>query len=181
MSTFCLLIFCPLISPSILGLCFQVEPFENGVITYSSDTNFLYDAGTMVEYRCNDGYELRFGDETRICVDVGLEVRGVFTGAAPICENTPPPGTTTRQPTLAYTNCFRSCPYVYHRDFPPILTPHTHTVCPVSTYFDGSNCSVQCPPSAIGNHRTGLCDACALHMLLCAWLQKTSGLLVHIL
>ncbi len=85
-----------LISPSIIGLCFPVELFENGLVTYSPDTNFLYDAGTVVKYRCNDGYELRFGDETRICVDVGRVVRGVFTGAAPICENTPPPGTTTR-------------------------------------------------------------------------------------
>ncbi len=117
-----------LISPSILGLCFQVELFENGVVTYSPDTNFLYDAGTVVEYRCNDGYELRFGDEIRICADVGLVVRGVFTGAAPICENTPPPGTTTRSKCyiLAYTNCFRLCPCIqyYRHDFPP-PTPHS--------------------------------------------------------
>ncbi len=97
MSTFCCDI-CLLIFIPRLGLCYQVELFENGVVTYSPDTDLLYDAGTTVTYRCNDGFEPRFGDETRVCIGfaIGLFARGVFTGAAPICENTPPPGTTTR-------------------------------------------------------------------------------------
>ncbi len=67
------------------------------MVTYSPDTNPHYDAGTVATYRCNDGYEARFGDETRICIDYGHPIRGIFIGAAPICENTPPPGTTTRK------------------------------------------------------------------------------------
>ncbi len=69
----------------------EVDPVANGVVTYSPDNNTpLYDIGTVVTYRCNQGYERRYGDETRTCVDSGD--RRVFVGIAPSCENTPPPG-----------------------------------------------------------------------------------------
>ncbi len=63
----------------------------NGFIAYSEVSLAPYNVGSVATYSCLQDYELRLGDETRTCVDIGFG--GIFIGVAPTCENTPPPGT----------------------------------------------------------------------------------------
>ncbi len=72
------------------AVCDELLAVANGLISYSEVSITSYSIGTVATYSCNQGFELRLGDETRTCVDLGSG--GIFIGVAPTCENTPPPG-----------------------------------------------------------------------------------------
>ncbi len=54
------------------------------MITYSPDSNALFDFGTTATHTCNDGF-FREGSSTRTCGGDGSSVSGVWGGAAPMC------------------------------------------------------------------------------------------------
>ena len=64
--------------------CLELAPLENGVITYSLDTEAPYALDTVASHVCNQGYRL-VGVQTRVCEDVGTAV-GEFSGEPPVCE-----------------------------------------------------------------------------------------------
>ncbi|XP_064384964.1 uncharacterized protein LOC135333878 isoform X2 [Halichondria panicea] len=64
--------------------CSTLSPITNGVITYSPDSNALFDFGTTATHTCNDGF-FREGSSTRTCGGDGSSVSGVWGGAAPMC------------------------------------------------------------------------------------------------
>lgn len=110
------------------GICTSVDTIANGVIVYSPDTTPPYDAGTVVTYMCNTDFELRFGDQTRTCVDNGG--LALFIGITPSCENTPPPGKPHSSRTFSHLH---TPSHILHNSTHPytlshILTqPHTLT------------------------------------------------------
>ena len=64
--------------------CLELNPLENGMITYSPDSEAPYALGTEADHMCNQGYRL-VGVETRVCEDVGTAV-GEFSEEPPTCE-----------------------------------------------------------------------------------------------
>ncbi len=65
-------------------MCTELEPIENGAISYDPDNEGPeYNLGTVATYSCGDGFAL-VGPETRTCVQV--ETMGEFSAVAPTCE-----------------------------------------------------------------------------------------------
>ncbi len=50
--------------------CDELEPLENGVITYSPDTTAPYSVGTNAVYECNSRFRL-IGNPMRVCREDG--------------------------------------------------------------------------------------------------------------
>ncbi len=66
-------------------MCTELEPIENGAISYDPvNQGPEYNLGTVATYSCEDGYML-IGSRTRNCEGSGV-ILGNFTGISPFCE-----------------------------------------------------------------------------------------------
>ncbi len=63
--------------------CEELEPIDNGVITYEPDTTALFSLDTNANHMCNPGFRL-VGASVRVCTDVG-ENQGEFDQEPPTC------------------------------------------------------------------------------------------------
>ena len=70
-------------------MCSELPALENGMITYSPDSEGPnYDLSTVATYTCNEGFALVGGDRMRTCEDVSNGSSGEFDGTAPTCQGT---------------------------------------------------------------------------------------------
>ena len=77
---------CNIIIHALVITCENLSDISDGLISYATVPNPNFVFGTIATYTCVNGFGLRGGDKSRVCVGDGSSPLGEWSGATPSCE-----------------------------------------------------------------------------------------------
>ncbi len=112
--------------------CLTLAPIPNGAITYDPDMTAAFEVDTVATHRCDDGFILVVGSETRVCLNTGI-----WSGLIPVCGGTYYRFVKANYLIISYHVCFYVMSKVKCQLTPltnrlspiPGSAPDAHTVC----------------------------------------------------